>query len=557
MAPPQLVQSAFNSIAKQAGQRVTVTFDDPTTANNFLLVVAATNGGSVPSFLTPSGFTRLRSIGINETGLTIWYREAAPSTEAISIINISGPRSMQVRAFEYSGARQSGAIDKVVVKTKSHENNRQIDTGYTGTTGQADQTVLAIVVNRYASVVQSGFLGGFSRLFESVTPQYWGRDGSNWDGDRNRMSVHQLLTLTLGTFRLLARISSSREYITCILTIKGGSSGPARFASTTAPVALSVDPGEGASAMLSAFGKLSAISRGDPLTIGRSGQATVVLPFEYQFRLNGLLLGDSTPYDVVSHDGLYGYTMRTSDDEQPRGDGSLRGVDLQSARLIMFKLGIGGSEQEVEQLLSVLYKALGPRRDIDWELVWRHPAAPAKMLRCRPTELPREVTHDGTRLAPQNVALRAADPRHYSAVLRSVRIPNTPYGSAPVTVTVNNAGDIPSHPKITVAVPATGVTLSRVELVNDSGLITFHVQMAMPPGSTLIGDMEARVTGAPRSTITLDGQSKYGSWQLPRAPFRIDPDPYAIEGDNVLYLRTEPAGAPVTCTLEYRDTWAG
>jgi hypothetical protein len=69
--------------------------------------------------------------------------------------------------------------------------------------------------------------------------------------------------------------------------------------------------------------------------------------------------------------------------------------------------------------------------------------------------------------------------------------------------------------------------------------------------------MDARVTGAPRSTITLDGVSKYGAWQLPRSPFRIDPDPYAVDGDNVLYMRTEPAGVPLVCTLDYRDTWAG
>jgi hypothetical protein len=68
--------------------------------------------------------------------------------------------------------------------------------------------------------------------------------------------------------------------------------------------------------------------------------------------------------------------------------------------------------------------------------------------------------------------------------------------------------------------------------------------------------MDGRITGAPRSPITLDGQSKYGSWQLPRDPFRIDPDPSGQGGFNNLYLRTTPAGAPVTATLEYRDTWA-
>lgn len=282
-----------------------------------------------------------------------------------------------------------------------------------------------------------------------------------------------------------------------------------------------------------------------------------MLPFAYQFRLNGLLVGDNTPYAVNSHEGLYGYSMRTSDDDQSRGDGALRGVDLQSARHVLFEIEVGGTETEVEQLLGVLYRTLAPQRDVDWELVWRHPSQAARMIRCRPVEMPRQVDDTRTKLAPQPVQLRAADPRHYSAVAKRVEVAVTPAGEAPVYTTVTNDGNIAAYPRITIVGPPTGQAVSRIELVNASGLVTFDVQMTLPARGVLVGDMEARVTGAPRSTITLDGQSKYGSWQLPREPFRLDADPFVTNGDNQLYLRTEPPGAPVTCTLDYRDTWAG
>ena len=63
--------------------------------------------------------------------------------------------------------------------------------------------------------------------------------------------------------------------------------------------------------------------------------------------------------------------------------------------------------------------------------------------------------------------------------------------------------------------------------------------------------MCARVAGLPVSAVTIDDVSKYGAWQSPRIPLRLQP------GINNLMFEVEPAGTAVTCAIEYRSTWSG
>lgn len=547
MAPPVLRQSVSNAVCKGQSRTARATFTAPTIEKNLVIITAVSGGGPATTLTAPAGFVLIRDRTVGNLQVAMWYREGAPSYSAVEV-TAGADRSLQIRAMEYSGAAQSGALDKVTVLTNS---TADPETGSTGNIAQPDEVVVSVVANRYASTTQAAFAGGLTRLFESVSPQFFGLLGSNADADRTRLTVHELIANSVASFRLLCKLSSQRDWIAILCTFRGGSSGPKRMTSTLAQPAMTVS----GSGTLSAFGKFKSTTAGPALSV--SGSA-LMLPFAFQFRMNGLLLGQGTRYEVVSHDGLYGYEVRTSDDDQPRGDGAMRGVDLQSARQMLFKIEVDGSEAEVEQLLDTLYRRLTPQREVDWDLVWRHPAQVARMLRCRPIQLPREVDDTRTKLAPQQIALRAADPRHYAAVARRIEVPVTPKGAAfPLTVVARNVGNIPAHPRITIVGPTSGPPVSRVELVNMSGLVTFDVQLTLPSRGVLVGDMEARVTGAPRSVVTLDGQSKYGSWQLPRSPFRLEPDPFAENGDNVLYLRTEPPGAPVVCTLDYRDTWSG
>lgn len=545
---PQLEQSTFNTVAKYQSRTCTATFTEPTTPGN-LIVVAGLCAGALPSTLVgPPGFTLLADRGLRDLEMAVWYRQNAPATTSVTVgYEPLTMRSIQVRAMEYSGMAQANILDQVSVQAS--ENYRPY-TGQTGVTSQADALVLGFIGNQYASAVQSGFLGALVRLFESVSPQGWFL-GSNQDWERSRLTVHQAVPTSTGRFSLSALLSSTRRWIAFLVVFKGASSGPARFTSTKKPMLTT-----GGGGALTVFGPLKSIEATPAVTV--TGGGAVMLPFNYQFRLpNGLLIGQDTPYTVLSHDGLYGHEVRSSDEDQPRGDGSLRGVDLQTARQILFEIQVSGTRSEIELRLDLLYRALVPQRDQDWPLVWRHPALSPRLLNCRPIQLPREIDQKTALAAAQKITLRAADPRHYSAVSHHVEIPVSPATGDPVRVNVFNDGNVAAYPVITIRGPSSGPAVNRVELVNETGLVTFDAQLTLPKGSTLTGDMNARIIGAPRSVVTLDGQSKYGSWQLPRSPFRIDPDPTGRGGYNVIYLQTDPPGAPVLCTLDYRSTWSG
>ncbi len=97
----------------------------------------------------------------------------------------------------------------------------------------------------------------------------------------------------------------------------------------------------------------------------------------------------------------------------------------------------------------------------------------------------------------------------------------------------------------------TADSVQRIQLTNQTYDQTFAVEATLPTSSTLLGDMEARATGANRSIVTIDGQNKYGGWQFPRETFLLGP------GENRLRLTTVPADTSVMCELEFRDTWNG
>lgn len=561
--PPSLRQTAHATVCRFESRSVTLTFEDPTISNN-LIVLCAVIGGGNTNFHVPDEFTLIRSAAIRNVHVAMWYAEAAPSMESITI-NCLDDRSIQLRAMEYSGAAMSNSLDKVSVQ---YGESYDCYSGKTPTTAQADEIVVAVIGNGHSSCSQSGFSGGLVRLFENLSPQRYGRYSEFWndDQDRTRMTIHQFIAIAITSFYLRAVLSSYRAWVAIIVTFRGGSSGPARFTSKnlTNLTSYCENPSAGGKGRLDAFGPMTSkgpnvkpyINAIEDVTVG----SATMFPFNYQYRVGtgtGLLIGSGTRFLVESVEGLNGFSVRTSDADLPRNDGSLRGIDLASSRVMQFNLNIGRNAEEIELLMDRLYRALIPQRDEDWELIWRHPTAEAKMMRVRPIELPRMRDKSGLLYSKQAFALRAADPRHYSAAAHTVQIPNTPAANATLFTNVFNAGNIAAYPVITIQGPRTGPSVSRVQITNHSAQVIFDVQLTLPNGSVLVGDMEALVTAAGRSVITLDGQSRYGAWNLPRDPFRIDADPTGQGGYNILSMQTTPAGANVTCTLSYRDTWSG
>lgn len=555
--PPTLRQSAGNSIGSGQSRTCTVTMSAPTLENNLIVAWAVTTVGHA-TLTAPAGFTLIRERSQGELKLAMWYREAAPVMTSFTVTT-NKDRSVQVRLLEYSGAAQTNSLDKVTVLSSS---DRYCRTGNSGTIAQADSIVVAAVANKHASCGQSGFIGVLTRLIESISPQNWGWYNSDPDEYRSRLTIHHCITTSISSFALECFLSSIRHWIAILAVFKGGSLGPARMTSRadTLPSLFSCD-GTGS---LTVFGPLRstvAANPGNTPMVFVDSQQARIGPYNYQYRLGGwtgLLIGDDTPYQVENHDGLEGWQLRQSDDELPRGDGSLRGVDLQAARQLLFEIKVGSDlggalnvQTDVETAMDTLYRALVPQRDSDWELIWRHPGRPLRMLRCRPVDLIRELDWVQTMVNNQKIALVAADPRHYSAYINTLRLTNTPAGATPIPVGVLNEGNGFAYPTVRITGPTSGPPVTRIELTNITADIAFVIQAVLPRGSTLVGDMDARATGAARSVVTIDGVSKYGSWQHPRETFRLNP------GDNAIHVQTVPDGAPITCTLEYRDTWAG
>lgn len=548
---PVVRQQAFNTVGDHSSS-CKVTFDQPTLPNSLIYVASGHHvdnedrapGTSITATDTSGAsvtFTQIRERGINFLGGSFWYKEACPALTSLTLRVGSVVENTQVQAFEITGVNLSGSLDKVAIKVENYEDypsSKYPNSGTTGTTSQAEELLIGTIINRYQSTTQQGFSGGLTKISDKVSKD------TEADKDRTRMTVHTAVTTAVGDFSISCTLGTGRDWIAFLATFKSGVSGPARFTCDNNALTTS---GTGD---LTVFGPLLAQNQGNALTV-TSDPLARISPSNYQYLLggwDGLTIGAGTDYLIKSISGLEGQEVRTSDSEQARDDGALRGIDLQEVRQILFELDMGGSEEEVETLLADLYAKLVPSRDADWDLIFRHPGQPVKKIRCRPTNLIRDLDYRLTLLQEQQFALIAVDPRIYSVEETTVEVPVTTGTDA--TVTTTNEGNYWAYPVIYIEGPSTGADVTRIELVNATTDTTFDVQAVLQQGSLLIGDMPARVTGAPRPVVTIDGASKYGAWTFPREAFRLAP------GDNDLYIRTEPAGSDITCRLVYSDTWA-
>lgn len=545
-------QIAANTVGDQR-KECKVTFDNATLSNSLVLVcvsVAIWDESRLPqtkilatSGSTPVTFAKIREEAENFLAGAFWMREACPALSSITVRCEVAAHNFQVVAVEVPGIALSGALDRVVLRKQRYQNypdSCRPNSGTTPTTAQAEELVIGAILNRYASTQQSGFGGGLGLLRNTVS------SSKEPDKDRTRMTVHAASVAATGQYRLSANLGTGRDWIAFLATFKAGISGPLKL--TTAPGSMALRTR--GSGQLTVFGPLS--TKAGSRALVTSGVRGRISPGNYQYVIGGwggLTIGAATDYDVRTVTGLEGVEMRSTDTDQAREDGALRGVDLQEPRLVVFELDMAGSEAGVEALLADLLRALRPRRDEDWPLIWRHPGRPVRQLWCRPVTLARGLDWRFTLLQRQRFALRAADPRHYGIAERTLTVPVTTGDAA--TATATNAGWGDAFPRIEITGPSSGADVTRVELINLENDDRFDVLASLTSRSLLVGDMQAIASGAPRSPVTIDGARKYGAWQEPRETFRIAP------GANPLLLRTEPAGAPVTCRLTFTDTWPG
>jgi Phage tail protein len=288
-----------------------------------------------------------------------------------------------------------------------------------------------------------------------------------------------------------------------------------------------------------------------------------------QFSYRGLTFGPGCDIMINRAEGFEGFEARTSDSDQPRADGGIRGLDYVAPRTVAFELvavetdDLDGSIYE--GLWAAVRAAFQPSRDTDYDLTFKRPGMPERVIRCRPISLVRsEEFLKFNRVGFPPVVLRAVDPRIYSTAVRQGTVaPFSPTpggtelpvefaadftGGTQVEFVAVNAGTADAFPLIRFFGPGTG-TVTGVKLTNSTTGAVLQVNTTMTTGQILTCDMTAAATGANRLIISLDGSSRYGSWQLPRSAFSLAP------GSNTLRFEITGTSTNAACTVAWSDTW--
>jgi hypothetical protein len=291
-----------------------------------------------------------------------------------------------------------------------------------------------------------------------------------------------------------------------------------------------------------------------------------------QFAFRGLVLGADTPYFIQSLTGLEDLTARVADRELPRGHGSVPGPHYAAAKDVILDVTVVADGdpsivnpallmQRVAELRTAFSVSPTPL-----PLLWARPGMPDRLIYVAPTQVSRtETVGDRGIFAFLKIALTAADPRIYSSERHQVVVSrydpaggsvdypadypkDFPAGGATSGV-VFNAGASDAYPLLRFYGPKDGGTLTSVTLRNTTTGQALTVATSIGPGQILTVDNAAHVTGAGTPVVSLDGASRYGSWQQPRVPFSLPP------GESTLRYETEGTTADTECVVTWRDTW--
>lgn len=288
-----------------------------------------------------------------------------------------------------------------------------------------------------------------------------------------------------------------------------------------------------------------------------------ILTGDYQHHYNGLTFGAGTSMEIVADSGLRGYTARVTDRERDRGHGASRGPSWTVARDIELTLEVIGAAADCEAALADIAAAFGPQVTGVLPLVSRLAGEIDTVHYCYPTGLPWELAAGRERVRQARVALRAPDPRIYSAEALEVVVPlytggggsgfNSPIVNAPVNMTavtvqeavVVNLGRHDAWPLIRFRVDSG--TATSVTLLNSTTGEQVTVTTSITAGQVLTFDAAAAADVSDGRIVDLSTAQRYSSWQPPYTGLRLAP------GGNVLRA-TAVGTAGVTVTVTYQHT---
>lgn len=288
---------------------------------------------------------------------------------------------------------------------------------------------------------------------------------------------------------------------------------------------------------------------------------------DYQYNYNGLTFGDGTSIMIDHAEGFEGYEVRTSDSDEPRNDGAIRGLDYVSARIVAFTLSLGEtSDSDYETRWATIRSAFMPSRSTDSALTFKRPGQPERYVNCRPIQLVRVEDYlRFNQIGHPPVVFRAVDPRLYASDSNSLTmsvfasssggmdwpITNWPIdftGASQTLFSAVNDGTADAYPLIRFYGPTVG-TVTGVTLTNLTNGDVLTVSTTITSGQILTADMTAAVTGANTLIVSLDGSNRYGSWTVPRSPFRLSP------GSNDLKFTVSGTSTDAVALIQWSDTW--
>lgn len=294
----------------------------------------------------------------------------------------------------------------------------------------------------------------------------------------------------------------------------------------------------------------------------------------YGFRYRGVEFGSGTRSKIVDLRGLFDTNVRNGDRLIPRGDGAFRGSHFALPREIIVDLRIEGdldavTKQPGDQLIArvdALEAAFQRSESDEYPFEFLYPGEGQRFVNARVVARTRPRRWS-TELGVVEMAVRlsASDPRQYGITLQSVSgavysptiggldYSITEYGKdfAPTTggdLVAQNDGNEYAYPKIQVFGPSTG-SLSAFTVTNRTNGDVLSVTDTIGVGQVLTADMAAAVDGSGGTVIDLSGTAKYGSWDVPRLPFRLSP------GSNVIRFEATGTTTDVAIVISWRDTY--
>lgn len=295
---------------------------------------------------------------------------------------------------------------------------------------------------------------------------------------------------------------------------------------------------------------------------------------DYQYSYRDLTMGAGTNIKVVNVDGLDDLDVRAGDMPMPRGVGDVPGLHVAAGREVILDLIITGDRdsQSLADLRKQALAAFTPAVSAVRPFSFKEPGFDEQFVYARTIgrvspRVPERSPAYG--YIPMKVRLKLADPRIYGATLRSSVVPIYEAGGGGLDFDIdyakefagggggsgsernlNNAGNSNAYPYLRFYGPETGATLNAVKVVNVTTGQEAQFTGDILSGQVLNADMRRVVTADPGDTpwVEIGGVNRYGTWDLPRDPFRLQP------GDNLIRFITTGTSSESYLVAFWRDT---